>query len=78
MGKHWGVPRKVKKGATSGEFEREQDQQNDARKGRMRDRQRRKPNKWGEVDWRSNPSEVQTAPRGAMALRRRDRARRTS
>lgn len=42
------------------------------------DKQRRKPNKWGEVDWRSNPSDAQTALKGAMALRRRDQARRTS
>lgn len=45
---------------------------------KMKDRQRRNPNKWGEEDLRSNPSEVQTALRGAMALRRRDQARRTS
>lgn len=44
----------------------------------MKDRQRRNPNKWGEEDLRSNPSEVQTALRGAMALRRRDQARQTS
>lgn len=46
---------------------------------KMKDRQRRNPNKQGgEEDWRSNPSEVQTALRRAMALRRRDQARRTS
>lgn len=43
------------------------------------DRQRRKPNKWGEADRRSNPSDAQTALKGATALRRRrDQARRTS
>lgn len=46
--------------------------------GRMNVKQGRKNNKWGEVDWSSNPSEVQTALRGVMALRRRDQARRTS
>lgn len=44
----------------------------------MEERPKRKPNKWGQTDWRSNPSEVQTALRGVMALRRRDRARQTS
>lgn len=55
-----------------------QEQLNEGSKGRMNVKQGRKNNKWGEVDWSSNPSEVQTALRGVMALRRREQARRTS
>lgn len=50
-----------------------QDKHYEAKK--MKDRQRRNPNKRGEEDFRSNPCEVQTALRGAMALRRREQAR---
>lgn len=64
--------------ATWREFERDKNNKNQAKRGRVKDGRGQKINKWGEVDWRSNPCEVQTAPRGAMALRRRDQARRTS
>lgn len=73
-GQYWDETCKSnKKGVWKG-----QEQQNEAERGRVKDRRGQKLNEWGEVDWRSNSSEVQTAPRGAMVLRRRDQARRTS